>query len=52
MFISKTVIFVQYVDNFLWFHRDQKELDKVIQLFQDDENNYNWEMSVDGTVTE
>ena len=36
MFISNTVICVQYVDGFLWFYHDQKELYKVLQSFQDD----------------
>ena len=36
MFISKTIICVQYVDDCLWLYRDQKELDKVVQLFLDD----------------
>ena len=52
MFISNTLICVQYVDNFIWFYRDQKELDKVLQSLWDDGDKYNWEIGVDGTVTE
>ena len=51
MLISNTVICVQYVNDYIWFYRDQKQLDKVIQLFRDNGDNYNWEMSVDVTVT-
>ena len=36
MLISKTVICVKYVDNFLWLYHDQKELEKVLQPFRDD----------------
>ena len=43
---------MQYVDGFLWFYRDQKELYKVLQSFQYDGDKYKWEMGVDGTVTE
>ena len=52
MFISETFICVQYVDYCIWLYHDHKELDKVIQSLRDDGDKYNWEMSVDGTVTE
>ena len=42
---------MQYVDNFIWFYRDHKEMDKVLQLFRYDGDKYNWEISVDGTVS-
>ena len=52
MFISKTVIFVQYIDDCLCFYCDQKESDKVFQLLLDDGYKYNWEISVYVAVTE
>ena len=39
MFISNTIIFVQCLDDFLWFYSDQKELEKVLQSFRDDGDN-------------
>ena len=52
IFISNAVICVQYIDDCLWFYRDQKKLDKVLQSFSDDGYKYNWKMRVDSTVTE
>ena len=52
MIISKNLICVQYDDDCLWLYNNQKELEKVLHLFQDDGDKQNWEMSVDITVTE
>ena len=52
LFISPTIICVQYLDDCLWFYKNQAELDKVLQSFRDDGDKYNWEMTVEGTVQE
>ena len=52
LFISPTIICVQYVDDCLWFYRDKQHLDDLLETFRTDGDQYNWEMSVDGDVKE
>ena len=52
MFVSKKVICLIYVDDCLWFARNQKDIDAVLQSFHDDGDKFKWEMRVEGTVSE
>ena len=45
LFMSKTVIFLVYVDDCLFWTRSQSEIDNVIKSFKEDVHSYNWEHS-------
>ena len=42
LFMSKTVICVVYVDDFLFWERSQYEIDNVMNYFKKDFPSYNW----------
>lgn len=50
LFISKKVIVVAIADDFLFFSRNQVNIDELIKSFRDDGDKYNWEVKVAGTV--
>ena len=50
LFISKKVICICYVDDCLWFAKDSKDIDSVLESFEKDGDKYNWEMTKGGTV--
>ena len=50
LFISKKVICICYVDDCLWFAKDSKDINAVLQSFKDDGDKYNWEMTEGGNV--
>ena len=52
LFMSKTVIFVVYVDDCLFWARSQYELDNVMKSFKEDGPSYNWEHSKGESVSE
>ena len=45
MFMSKTVICVVYLDDFLLWARSQSDIDNVIKSFKEDGPSYNWKRS-------
>ena len=42
LFMSKTVICVVYVDDFLFWAHSQSEIDNVMKSFKEDGTSYNW----------
>ena len=52
IFISKTVIFVVYVDDCLFWAHSQSEIDNVMKSFKEDGPSYNWEYSKGESVSE
>ena len=52
LFISSKVICISYVDDCLWFYRNQKDMDDLLESFRNDGDEYNWEMRVEGSVKE
>ena len=52
LFMSKTAIFVVYVDNFLFRERSQYDIDNVMNSFKEDGTSYNWEHSKGEPVSE
>ena len=42
MFMSKTIIFVEYLDDCLFWERSQYEIDNVMKSFNEDGHSYNW----------
>ena len=42
LFMSKTVICVVYVDDYLFWARSQSEIDNVMKSFKEDCPSYNW----------
>ena len=52
LFIGKKVICISYVDGCLWFTRKWSDIDAVLKSFQEDGDQHNWEMRVEGTVFE
>ena len=52
LFMSKTVVFVVYVDDYLFWARSQYEIDNVIKSFKEDVPSYNWEHSKGKSVSE
>jgi len=52
LFISPKVICISYVDDVCWFARDQKDIEKVLDSFDNDGDQYNWEMTREGAVNE
>ena len=45
MFMSKTVICVVYVEDFLFWACSQSEIDNAMKSFKEDGTSYNWEHS-------
>ena len=45
LFISKTVICMVYVDDYLFWARSQSDIDNVMKSFKEDGPSYNWEHS-------
>ena len=45
MFIFNTVIFVVYVDNYLFWSRSQSDIHNIMKYFKEDCPSYNWEHS-------
>ena len=45
IFMSKTLICVVYVDDFLFRERSQSYIDNVMKYFMEDGPSYNWEHS-------
>ena len=45
LFMYNTVIFMVYVDDFLFWARSQSEIDNVMNSFKDDDTSYNWQLS-------
>ena len=43
LFMSKTMIFVVYVDDCLFWARSQSDIDNVMKSFKEDGPSYNWE---------
>ena len=53
LFFSKKVIVLSYVDDCLIFAKHEKDIQALIKSFQDDGNEYNWEMTVEkGGISE
>ena len=52
LFMSKTVICVVYVDDFLFWERSQSEIDNVMKSFKGDGPSYNWVHSKGESVSE
>jgi hypothetical protein len=52
LFISPTVLLVLYVDDCCIFARDPKDIDSLLKSFDDDGDEFNWEMTIEGSVTE
>lgn len=52
VFISKHVICMCYVDDICLVATSQKRIDELLQTFKDDGNEYNWEMTEDGTIND
>ena len=52
LFMSKTVIGVVYVDDFLFWSHSQTDIDKVMNSLKEDGPNYNWEHSKGESVSE
>ena len=50
--MSKTVIYVVYVDDFLFWALSQSEIDNVMKSFKEDGPSYNWEHSKGESVSE
>ena len=45
LFMSKTVIFVVYVDDCIFWARSQSEIDNVMKSFKEDGISYHWDHS-------
>ena len=45
MFMSKNVIFIVFVDNFLFWARSQYDIDNEMNTFKEYCTSYNWEHS-------
>jgi hypothetical protein len=52
LFISPTVLLVLYVDDCCIFARDPKDIDSLLKYFDDDGDEFNWEMTIEGSVME
>ena len=42
MFMSNTVVYVVFVDDFLFVARSQSDIDNVMKYFNEDGPSYNW----------
>ena len=52
LFMSKTVIWVVYVNDCLFWARSQSEIDNVMKSFKEDDPSYNWKQSKGESVSE
>ena len=52
LFMSKTVIYVVYVDDCLLLACSQSDIDNVMKYFKEDGPSYNWEHSKGESVSE
>ena len=52
LFMSKTVICVVYVDDFIFWERSQYKINNVMRYFEEDGPSYNWEHSKGESVSE
>ena len=52
LFMSKTVIFVVNVDDFLFWELSQSDIDNVLKYFNEYGTSYNWEHSKGESVSE
>jgi hypothetical protein len=52
LFISPTVLLVLYVDDCCIFARDPKDIDSLLKSFDDNSDEFNWKMTIEGSVTE
>ena len=52
MFISKKVVVLCYVDDLTIYAMSQKPIDDLLTSFKDDGDEFNWEMTVEGSVHE
>ena len=50
--MSKTVVCVVYVDDFLFWERSQSDIDNLIKYFKENGPVYNWEHSKVESVSE
>jgi Reverse transcriptase (RNA-dependent DNA polymerase) len=51
LFVRSDMIVVSYVDDCVHWYRDQAVMDAFIQSLQDDGDEYNWEHTLEGTVS-
>ena len=51
LFMSKNVICVVYVDDYLFWERSQSDIDNVMKSFKEDGTSYNWEHSKGESVS-
>ena len=51
LFISKKMVCISYVDDCLYWFKDDKTFNKLIKTFEDDGDKFNWEMTVEQDVT-
>ena len=52
MFISKKVVVLAYVDDLIIYAMTEKPIDDLLESFKNDGDEYNWEMTVEGSVNE
>ena len=52
LFISKDIVCICYVDDCLFFAHKQEKLDELLKSFKEDGDEYNWELKVEGSVSE
>jgi Reverse transcriptase (RNA-dependent DNA polymerase) len=52
MFIRKDCIIQAYVDDLVIYAPKQVTIDQLLQSFHDDGDQYNWEMTIEGTIQE
>ena len=52
MFISPKILLVLYVDDCCIFARDHTDIDNLLKSFDDDGDEFNWEMTIEGSVSE
>ena len=52
LFLSKDIVCICYVDDCLFFAHKQEKLDELLKSFKEDGDEYNWELKVEGSVSE
>jgi hypothetical protein len=52
MFISRKVVICSYVDDLTIYAMTQRPIDDLLESFRNDGDQYNWEMTVEGSVHE
>jgi hypothetical protein len=52
LFISPTVLLVLYVDDCCIFAPDPKDIDSLLNTFDNNGDEFNWEMTIEGSVME